>query len=254
MEGSSRGSGSCSFRRCFLRLGLASATELYDLRSDSWEKDNRIRDPELRPLVAHLRRMAELHRNVGGHRLAADAGRSRFIFDWRSSHGIQPSPDGTTFFGLGPKPGGTGVGTEIDMSDGPFDFTMNIKAIPGDGQEGEGIFLANPRGIGVKGGRFDQVESGEKIEIRFNRDVIVESAAIVAGNGAVGGFYRMGDKAPLAIYCLDGDIDAQDQSGLLSDLGVLKKGEVLTLDSSPHYGVETPGQWRLGALTVRVLK
>ena len=64
----------------------------------------------------------------------------------------------------------------------------------------------------------------------------------------------MGNHAPLAIYCVDADIDAQDQSGVLSDIGVLKAGQTLRLDSSPHLGVEAAGRWRLGALTVRLLK
>ena len=78
--------------------------------------------------------------------------------------------------------------------------------------------------------------------------------AIVAGAGSCGGFYRMGKKAPMAIYCVDADIDSKDQSGILSDLGVLRAGEVLRLDSSPHHGVETPGDWVLRELVVRVLR
>jgi hypothetical protein len=81
----------------------------------------------------------------------------------------------------------------------------------------------------------------------------VESAAIVAGKGTCGGFYRMGDKAPLAIYCVDADNDSKDQQGILSDLGVLKAGETLRLDSSAHHGAETPGSWRLRQLVVRPL-
>jgi hypothetical protein len=68
-----------------------------------------------------------------------------------------------------------------------------------------------------------------------------------------GGFYRVGDAAPLAIYCVDADNDAKEQQGILSDLGVLKAGEVLRLDSGPHFGVEPAGRWRLGAVTVRPL-
>jgi hypothetical protein len=89
--------------------------------------------------------------------------------------------------------------------------------------------------------------------VHFDRDVIVESAAIVAGNGQCGGFYQVGNLAPLDIYCVDGDIDAQDQSGILSDIGVLKKGQTLRLVSSPNFGVETPGQWRLANITVRLI-
>ena len=98
-----------------------------------------------------------------------------------------------------------------------------------------------------------QVVSGEALLIQFDRDVIVESAAIIAGNGSAGGFYSVADQAPLAIYCVDGDIDAKDQSGILSDIGVLKAGQTLRLDSSQRLGADPPGQWRLGALTVRVM-
>ena len=80
------------------------------------------------------------------------------------------------------------------------------------------------------------------------------SVALVSGEGSCGGFYRMGKKAPLAIYCVDADIDAKDQSGILSDLGVLRAGEILRLDSSPHHGVETSGDWVLRELVVRVLQ
>jgi hypothetical protein len=31
----------------------------------------------------------------------------------------------------------------------------------------------------------------------------------------------------------------------------LKAGQVLRLDSNPHFGVESGGRWRLGSLTVR---
>ena len=41
--------------------------------------------------------------------------------------------------------------------------------------------------------------------------------AIVAGNGVCGGSYTMADQTPMQIYCVDGDIDDKDQSGVLSD-------------------------------------
>ena len=53
---------------------------------------------------------------------------------------------------------------------------------------------------------------------------------------------------------MDADIDSKDQSGILSDLGVLRAGEILRLDSSPHYGVEASGDWVLRELVVRVLQ
>jgi hypothetical protein len=115
-------------------------------------------------------------------------------------------------------------------------------------------FSSNFRGLGLAGGTFEQVDDGEALHIKFNRDVIVESVAIVAGNGVCGGFYQMGAGAPLAIYCVDADNDAKTQEGVISDLGVLRAGQTLKLDSSPHYGVEAAGQWRLGAISVRILK
>ncbi|MCG8648651.1 MAG: hypothetical protein MI861_02395, partial [Pirellulales bacterium] len=129
-----------------------------------------------------------------------------------------------------------------------------ITAAGGEPLIGETKFSVNPRGLGVAGGKVLQVDQGEGILIRFDRDVIVESASIVAGNGRCGGFYQVGDDAPLAIYCVDADIDAKDQSGILSDIGVVQKGETLRLDSRPHHGVEAAGQWRLQALTVRLVK
>jgi hypothetical protein len=154
----------------------------------------------------------------------------------------------------------------VDAQDGPSDslpendprptlsitrkgLNMTIKA---KGEQDAGI-SPNPRGLGVSGGKLGQVESGEVLEIVFDRDVIVESVGIVAGNGTCGGFYQMGQGAPLAIYCVDADNDAKAQQGVISDLGVLPAGQALRLDSSPHHGVEAAGSWRLETLTVRVL-
>ena len=129
---------------------------------------------------------------------------------------------------------------------------MTIVAESETGQNEPPAFSVNNRGLGISGGDVQQVDNGEAILISFDRDVIVESAAIVAGNGTCGGYYQVGDAGRLAIYCIDGDIDAQDQSGVLSDIGVLKNGQILKLDSSPHYGVEAKGRWRLAALTLRL--
>lgn len=57
----------------------------------------------------------------------------------------------------------------------------------------------------------------------------------------------------MAIYCVDADNDSKSQHGALSDLGVLKAGESLRLDSAPHFGVEPAGQWRLCRLIVQLL-
>ncbi|MFP6614080.1 MAG: hypothetical protein VB835_17345, partial [Pirellulales bacterium] len=115
-------------------------------------------------------------------------------------------------------------------------------------------FTSQRPGLGISGGKSGDVDANEALLIQFNRDVIVESAALVAGNGVCGGYYRVGNAATLAIYCIDADNDAQDQSGILSDIGILQARQPLRFDSSPQHGVEAAGSWRLGALTVRVIQ
>ena len=131
---------------------------------------------------------------------------------------------------------------------------MTVSGVPKGGATADAVFSLNERGLGISSGQVKQVDSGEAVVITFDKDVIVESAGITAGNGVCGGFYQVGNNAPAAIYCTDADIDVQDQSGLLSDIGVVRAGQPLRFDSSPHYGVETAGRWRLASLTVRLLK
>ncbi|MEM1294464.1 MAG: arylsulfatase [Verrucomicrobiota bacterium] len=214
-----------------VREGHANPFELYDLSTDQWEATNRLGEAELKPLVEHLSKVAMLHRHSGGHRLAEMASAERVVFEFGSLGGKSASAATLTQNGLSLVLSGA-IGTEI-LADQNF--------------------RTNGRGLGIGGGKFDQVESGEALLISFDRDVIVEGAEIVAGNGVCGGFYEVGDHAPLAIYCIDADNDAREQQGVLSDLGVLRKGETLRLDSSPHFGVEAPGQWRLRSLAVRPL-
>ncbi|MEM8955849.1 MAG: arylsulfatase [Verrucomicrobiota bacterium] len=231
------------FDASLLRAGTANPIELYELHEDQREKNNRLADPDLAPLVNHLTELALLHRNSGGHRTAE----------------IAPAESITLTFPEGP------LAKKIaGASAGKFTFTANpsdkksatavtISAAREDQPIDGATFATNDRGLGVAGGpgKFDQVENKEALLISFDRDVLVESVAIVAGNGQAGGFYTVGDHKPLAIYCVDASIDAKDQSSILSDIGLLKAGETLRLDSTPHYGTEAPGQWRLQALTFR---
>ncbi len=206
-----------------LRGGKVNPIELYELSSDQVEEVNRISEPGLEPLVNHLNELAILHRNSGGHRIA----------DMVSGESI-----------------------EFRLTESNTDFTDGVVSSESDGvnvrielSEGEPHF--NPRGLGVDGGNVGQVDSGETLLLSFDRDVVVEDLEIVAGNGRAGGYYQVGSDAPLAVYCIDDDIDAKDQSGVLSDIGVLKKGETLTVSSAPLYGSEAPGQWRLRSVSVR---
>ena len=206
------------FDASLLRAGEAKAYELFNLAEDPREQSNLISTPGLKPLVEHMTEVAVLHRNAGGNRLAEIASPRTETIDW--THGEPPRIDGLEL--------------TVSASRGELAFSDD--------------------GLGISGGSSDAVDGGEAILVSFNTDVVVESAAIAAGEGAVGGFYRVGSHAPLAIYCIDGDIDSLDQSGILSDIGLLKKGEELRFDSGPHYGNEPPGDWRLQKLTVRLLQ
>ena len=231
-----------------LRQGRANPVELYDLATDSKEEHNRISETELQPLVEHLVSVALQHRTAGGHRLADHAGEQRTTFSWvgsaNSRRSSSPIDEQTVRV---PKSSGTTQTVRSTVCE------MTVTAI-GDDDSEPASFSVNPRGLGIQGGHFEQVDDGEAILLSFDRDVIVESVSVVAGNGVCGGFYQVGDNSPLAIYCIDADIDAKDQSGILSDIGVVRSGQILRLDSSPHFGVETPGQWRLAAVSVRALK
>ncbi len=226
------------FNAKLLREGKAEPYELFNLADDQWEKINRIDDTDLKPLVAHLGQQALLYRSVGGNRLIDAGTEKRVTFDWRKED----------------------KGNRLDDLFKPAKsnrLVMKSKwlsiTVIGKGEQGVTI-SPNFRGLGLSGGKFEQVDGGESLHIQFDKDVIVESVAIVAGKGVCGGFYQMGKAAPLAIYCVDADNDAKTQEGVISDLGVLRAGQTLKLDSSPHYGVETAGQWRLGAISVRILK
>ena len=206
------------FDASLLRAGGAKAYELFNLAEDPREESNLISTPGLKPLVEHMTEMAVLHRNAGGHRLAEIASPRTETIDW--THGEPPRIEG---------------------------LELSVSAFGGE-------LAFSDDGLGITGGPSDAVDGGEAVLVSFDKDVLVESAAIAAGDGAVGGFYRVGSHAPLAIYCVDGDLDSLDQSGVLSDIGLLKKGEVLRFDSGPHYGNEPSGDWRLQNLRVRLLQ
>jgi arylsulfatase A len=237
-----------------LRKGRINQTELYDLATDPQEQNNRIGEQALKPLVSYLADQALLHRTAGGHRLAEFAPRRRIVFDWRTDADANLG-NSTHRVGLaGRFADKNAAGVTVAPAIEGARVTMTVIGMKGDRPLKNEMFNINSNGLGLTGGTHRQVDDGQALSIRFDRDVIVESAEIVAGNGTCGGFYQMGRHEPLHIYCVDGDNDAQDQSGILSDLGVLRGGQILRLDSSPHLGVDEPGSWRLAALTVRVLE
>jgi hypothetical protein len=202
------------FDASLLRKAKANPIELYDLATDPMEANNRLEDPELKPLIKKLISTAIQHRTVGGHRFIAIAPRKRITFDW-----TQPMPV-------------------------PAPLTLSIS---GKG----GLPTQKPDGLGIEGKGSSRIDSGEGIALRFEQDVLIESIGIKAGNGSCGGSVIKGKHSPLAIYCIDADNDSNDQQGVISDLGIIKKGERLILDAGPHLGVEQPGSWKLQNLVVR---
>ncbi|MHC4367749.1 MAG: sulfatase family protein [Planctomycetota bacterium] len=250
-----RGKWKLFFDADLLRKGRVNPTELYNLATDPREQNDRIGEEKLAPLVSYLSRQALLHRTAGGHRLVRFAAEKRITFDWRT--GVEAElTDNTYRMPLADRFAGrqaTGVIVTPTVRDAPK-VTMTVVGVKGEKVLVNETFSPNRNGLGLTGGTYRQVDEREALLIWFDRDVIVESAEIVAGNGTCGGFYRMGDHEPLHIYCVDGDNDSEDQSGVLSDLGVLKAGRTLLLDSSRHLGVDEAGSWRLASLTVRVLE
>lgn len=240
------------FSADLLRHGRVQAMELYDLATDPTENNDCMREPSLAPVVRYISNVALKHRTAGGHRLADEVKEDRISFSWTHNSVEQSPPDplhrivplADVFHEKPPQ-------QTVTLAES---LTMMVSGVPSRKSTGGCAFSVNERGLGLSSGAFRQVDDGEKIVVRFNKDVIVESATVVAGRGVCGGFYKVGDHSPLAVYCVDADIDAQDQSGILSDIGVLRNGESLTLDSSPHLGIETAGRWRLAALTVRLLR
>ncbi|MDA9961966.1 arylsulfatase [Opitutales bacterium] len=205
------------FDASLLRLGKANPTMLFDLATDPKEGKNRLDAPSLKPLVKRLVSTALLHRRAGGHRFVPFAPKKRLTFDWT-------------------KP-----------ISSPTPIVMNLLAKGGKAS-------MDPDGVGIHGSGSDRVDAGQAIVIRFKQDVLIESVGLKAGkDGTCGGSLLMGKRAPLAIYCTDKDNDAKNQQGIISDLGILKKGEMLILDANPHLGVETAGSWKLQSLVVRPL-
>jgi hypothetical protein len=205
------------FDASLLRRGNANPSELYDLTTDPREEKNRLGDESLKPLVKRLVSIALLHRNACGHRFVPLVPKKRISFDW-----TKPIPS-------------------------PSPIVMNLSTKGGKAS-------IDPDGVGIPGLGSPKVDSGQGVTLRFQQDVLVESVGLKAGNdGTCGGSVRMGKRAPLAIYCTDKDNDAKDQQGIISDLGILKAGETLVLEADPHFGVESPGSWKLQSLVVRPL-
>ncbi len=221
-----------------IREGRPDPLELYDLASDPGQERNRIGDPALGELVEALSQIAREHRNAGGHRLAALPVRERHVFRWDLGADPREIPRQA-----GPGHSVVRPGLVLELSArGPLPRTR-----------GDALAFSS-RGLGLGSSASLAFEGGSSIGISFDRDVIVESVSLEAGrSGSCGGFYRVGGASPVPVYCVDADNDSRTQHGILSDLGVLSRGETLRLDTSPHLGVEPPGRWWLRRIAVRTL-
>ncbi len=233
-----------------LREGIAEPVELFNLDNDPQEQNDLMQVRELRSMTRSLQELALVHRTTGGHRLVPYASTARVTLAW----GDEPIEDPQSVVNVRSEFLQTDQAAVSLATTDALGVEVRIEVTAMAGHRKADGFSINQRGLGVKGGQFDQVDDSEALVFRFDRDVVVESVSIIAGNGMCGGFYRVGDQAPQAIYCIDADIDAQDQSGILSDIGVVRAGELLRLDSRPHLDVESPGQWRIRDLTFRTLQ
>lgn len=233
-----RGQWKIFFDAALLRAGQTNPVELYDLATDPMEAHNLIQEPALQPLVAQLCDAARLHRNCGGHRYSDIALSNTVAIDFQFDEAIRDQIKNTQ-----------SAVFNLNVGEIGAEFVGQY----GDSAEAKPGFDVSDNGIGMVGGTSAAVDSGETMTIRFDRDVLVESVSLFAGGQPCGGFYKIGDNAPLNIYCVDADIDSQDQSGVLSDIGVVRKGQPLTLSSEPFLGVETPGSWRIRRIQLREL-
>ncbi|MDC3284322.1 hypothetical protein OAV01_03520 [Opitutales bacterium] len=102
-------------------------------------------------------------------------------------------------------------------------------------------------GFGVVGNDSNQVNSGEALAIRFQQDVQVDSLSLDIGEtGKQGGFIRMGSKPPVQISS-----SSKNRVIKIDKLGLLKRGEMLILDSSAFKKGLSGGSWKLVGLTAR---
>lgn len=236
------------FDASLLRKGTAIPIELYDLATDREEKTNLLETAD-EELVEYLSSVALKHRTTGGHRLADGFGQERISLRWTADE--VAADDMITLDLRDTVKQERSNELKIDLDEHSPGLEVTLSAMKTD--QPAGVFEMNAMGMGIAGGNFSQVDTGEYVEVQFNRDVLIESVAVVAGRGVCGGFYTLADQSPIPIYCIDADIDAKDQSGILSDIGVLKSGQTLKLQSGSYLGAEKPGRWRLGAITFRPL-
>lgn len=225
------------FDPALLRAGEANPYMLYDLETDQMETTNLIDRSDLNPLIEYITDIAVRHRNAGGHRLAELKLGPRIEFDFRSNEALD---------------GAKARNAKIAAKGHSLRATISAEK---NGQSlSDTTFTSSSDGLGISDGDAKTVDGDEAVLIRFNKNVVVEHASLLASGDIAGGHYNVGGGAPLSIYCVNADIDDKDQSGVLSDLGVLKAGQILRLDSRARFPSEHTGSWTLQHLSVREIK
>ena len=231
------------FTAALNRFGVAEPFELYNLATDPEEKTNLIENAKLSSLIEHLTTIAREHRNSGGHRLVALKTGDSVTFDWTAE-----SPEYER------------IATELATRPSPViqhqtnKLTMTLRMENRQQALSPPALRLTPKGFHVSSSSPGGLPGdNEALLITFDKTVLLESVGLAAGTGQCGGFYQLAEAQALPIYCLDADNDSKEQHGLVSDLGILKVGETLRLDSRPHLGVEPAGRWNLSRLSVRLV-
>lgn len=229
------------FDSSLLRNGSALPVELYNLSDDQMEEKNLINQKDYSQLIGLLSQFAEKTRLSGGERLidldlnpATEINfASRKIIDEVNSHRSDA------------------VRLKINGGD------MIITGWNGETQTRNSKVLRADQS-GLYFGEIDSpdhsINQNEFLHLQFDRDVLIHGVRMNAGKGTCGGFYRVGGHSPMAIYCVDADNDAKDQSGMLSDIGFVPAGTVLKLSSAPHWGAEPMGEWTLSSLLISTVE
>ena len=122
----------------------------------------------------------------------------------------------------------------------PSPLTLSVSVKGGDPAQ-------DPDGFGVVGNGSNQVDSGEALAIRFQQDVQIDSLSLDMGEaGKLGGSFRMGGKSPVPITS-----SSELRVIKIDKLGLLKRGDMLILDSTAFKKGVSGGSWKLVGLTAR---
>lgn len=220
-----------------LRTGSGKPFELYNLKDDLKEERNLIDRADLKDLVAGIMRTASKIRLTGSERIAASTSlsfRSLIAFSSRDN------------------PTQTGNSSQLKFKKQDLEVTLSGWPESGNPGRGDHFSIVPGSGLGFTSGNSGTpgFENGEAVDIQFNRDVIINYVAVKAGNsGTCGGYYQIGNQAPMAVYCVDADNDSNDQTGVLGDLGYIPAGTIVRISSSNHWQNEAAGQWTIEGIS-----